>query len=44
VIAGKFFEGDNDEELAWKQHDVYHQVALLHKPAWGRSSPYPGRI
>jgi hypothetical protein len=25
VIVAKFFEGDNDEELAWKQHDVYHQ-------------------
>lgn len=23
MIVGKYFEGDNDEDLAWKQHDVY---------------------
>jgi hypothetical protein len=26
VIVGKYFEGDDDTEIAWKQHDVYGQA------------------
>lgn len=25
LIVGAFFQGDDDTEVAWKQHDVYHQ-------------------
>ena len=23
MIVGSFFDGDDDEQVAWKQHDVY---------------------
>lgn len=26
MIVGKFFEGDDDSEIAWKQHDIYDQA------------------
>jgi hypothetical protein len=26
MIVGKYFEGDDDTAVAWRQHDVYHQA------------------
>jgi len=29
MIVGSYFDGDEDMELAWKQHDAYHQALGL---------------
>jgi hypothetical protein len=29
LIVGQMFENDDDDELAWKQHDVYDQALII---------------